>query len=75
MSGVQKVVHRQDGVVRVAKDQNRSSVEILQFRFNSCGMEHFSRRRLTTIVAPSVSYSVHEVKYCLFQLFLHHFIS
>ena len=45
MSGVQKVVHRQDGVVRVAKDQNRSSVEILQFRFNSCGIEHFSRWR------------------------------
>ena len=30
-------------------------------------MEHFSRRRWTTIPAPSVSYSVHEVNFFCFS--------
>ena len=37
-------------------------------------MEQFSRGRWTTIPAPSASYTVCEVKYYLFQLFLHYFL-
>ena len=38
-------------------------------------MEHFGRRRWTTIPAPLVSYSVHKGKHFLFQLWVDVFLS
>ena len=38
-------------------------------------MEHFSRRRWTTTLAPLLSYSVHEGKHFLFQLWVDYFLS
>ena len=41
----------------------------------SIGMEHFSRRRWTILLAPSVSNPVHEGKHFLFQLWVDFFLS
>ena len=38
-------------------------------------IENFSRRRWTTLPAPSVSYSAHEGKHLLFQLWVDYFLS
>ena len=49
------------------------SFEVLGKLWSVLFMEHFSRRRWTTILARSVSYSVHEGKLFLFQLWVYNF--
>ena len=62
---------------RVQEDSGRgksTTARTIPFGY-SYVMEHFSRRRWTNILAQAVSYSVHEGKQFMFQLWVRYFLS
>ena len=60
---------------RIKDDRHNLETTVFKFYYLDGWMEHLSRRRWTTIPVPWGSYSVHEGKQFLFQLWVDYFLS